>query len=93
MKRISIFEEDSGKDKRFLDALVDEKGDLVLEGYDIGETAEKYRGDKDYEYWIRVEKEDVPAMLLHLLKERFPSSSAFMAWCKERDIPFHFTSY
>ncbi len=33
--------------------------DLIVEGYDIGKTVEKYWGDSDYEYSTTIGKEEV----------------------------------
>jgi hypothetical protein len=36
-----------------------ENGDLVVEGYDIGNTVKEYWGDSDYEYEVRVRKRNL----------------------------------
>ncbi len=63
-----------------LEAYFDENGDLVLAGYDLGESVREMWGDSDYEYWRRVKAEHVPEVLLQLLTERFQDDSEFRRW-------------
>ncbi len=56
-----------GETSVFIDAEIDEKGNLVLSGQDIGKAPEEWFGDSDYEYWLVVaasEKDHVLTMLL-----------------------------
>ncbi len=56
-----------GEASVFIDAAIDEKGNLVLSGQDIGKAPEEWFGDSDYEYWLVVaasEKDRVLTMLL-----------------------------
>lgn len=76
-----------------LEAYVEEGGDLVIEGYDLGKTVKEVWGDTDYEYWRRVKREHVPTVLLQLIKERFSSDVAFHDWLKEKGIPDEFSSW
>ncbi len=46
-----------------IDAYIDaETGDLVIEGYDIGPRVGEAWGDSDYEYWLRIGRDDKPAL-------------------------------
>jgi len=50
----------------FIDAEIDEAGNLVISGQDIGEEPKRLFGDSDYEYWLMVpesEKHRVLPML------------------------------
>src|SRR5438552_3506468 len=76
-----------------LEAYVEEGGDLVIEGYDLGKGVEEVWGDSDYEYWRRVKRGHVPAVLLQLIKERFSSDVAFHKWLSEKGIPDEFSSW
>jgi hypothetical protein len=38
-----------------VESYFDEKGNLVVEGYDIGKSVEEFWGDRDYEYSMSVE--------------------------------------
>jgi hypothetical protein len=92
--KMSIYDDRIGDKAHYeLTAIVKDTGDLVLEGYDIGPTVEKCKGDIDYEYWRTVKAEHVPLVLLHLIKDRFKDESEFRAWLEEKGIPSSFTSY
>ncbi len=77
----------------WLDAKIDDKGKLVLEGYDAGETSKKFWGDEDYEYWLTVDKQYKDSILLLLIKEKFTSDSKFKQWLEEKGIPSEFYSW
>lgn len=81
------------RDKRYLDALIDDEGKLVIEGYDIGESVKEFWGDSDYEYWLRVPQEWKDTVLLLLIKERFGLSSDFKKWLEDKEIPHKFESW
>jgi hypothetical protein len=81
-----------------LEAYLNDDGDLVLEGYDLGKAPEMMWGDSDYEYWWTVKKADVPMVLLQLIKDKFDQqkgyrSSQFAEWLKEKGIPVDFMSW
>ncbi|MBI4165859.1 MAG: hypothetical protein HY508_09015 [Acidobacteria bacterium] len=86
----------------FLNAGINERGDLELEGQDLGASVEAHWGDSDYEYWVVVPKDYKDTVLLWLLKERFDATpqtsplkndSEFMEWLKAKGIPYQFNSY
>jgi hypothetical protein len=99
MKRITIYDKHFGdKEHQILEIYFNEEGDLVFEGYDIGDIVEKYWGDSDYEYFLTIKKEHVPAVLLLLIKEcfdtkRFTNDSEFRTWLEEKGIPSEFWSW
>lgn len=76
-----------------MDAIIRENGDLVLEGCDNGETVREFWGDFDYEYWITIKADYKDTVLLHLIKEKFDSETAFKKWLDEKNIPWDFMSY
>ena len=96
-KRVTIRRDTSGATKVFIDALINDRGDLVLEGQDVGAAPLQIFGDSDYEYWVTVPADQKEEVLLGLMKEVFGqserASSDFMAWLKERGIQFKFSSY
>ncbi len=71
-----------GETSVFIDAEIDEKGNLVLSGQDIGKAPEEWFGDSDYEYWLVVaasEKDRILTMLLGQVAGRqqfIPASDA-----------------
>lgn len=94
MKRIKIYDNRWGENEHnVLEVIIDDEGNLNLEGYDIGDFVKEYWGDDDYEYFILVKKENLSTILLWLIKERFKNSSDFMNWLKEKQIPYEFGSW
>jgi hypothetical protein len=73
-------------------AKIDDEENLVLEGYDIGKYVKEHWGDSDYEYWLRVARDDKDTLLLWLIKERFTTSSQFKQWLDDKGIPNKFDS-
>jgi hypothetical protein len=80
-----------------VDVLVDESGDVVMEGQDVGAAPQTFFGDSDYEYWVTVRAADKDALLLNLLVDRFvheaDETTAFRKWLKAKGIPHEFFSY
>lgn len=93
ISKIKLMEFKTERDSRYLDALIDDEGTLVLEGYDIGDSVEEHWGDSDYEYWLKVSQEWKDTVLLLLIKERFALSSDFKKWLEEKEIPHKFESW
>ena len=56
-----------GETSVFIDAEIDEKGNLVLSGQDIGKAPKDWFGDSDYEYWLVVAASDKDHVLSILL--------------------------
>jgi len=77
---------------------------LVLEGYDIGKTVEKFHGDSDYEYSITVKGNDLEKLyhlnnidpgkkneLLDTISDKINGNyaySLFRQYLKDNDIEF-----
>jgi len=59
--------ESRGETFVFIDAEIDETGNLVLSGQDIGKAPEEWFGDSDYEYWLVVAPPDKDRVLSVLL--------------------------
>ena len=98
MKKIKLYERKHEKDKFYLDLKINENGDLVFEGYDIGEFVKQHWGDSDYEYWLTIKMEHFPTVILHLIKECFDrniftNDSEFKEWLKKKEIPSEFHSW
>lgn len=66
-KEIKLFEE-RGDTNRFINACIDENGDLSVEGQDVGEAPLKIWGDIDYEFKVQVTREDKPLVMKALLE-------------------------
>lgn len=52
-----------------LDAEIPESGDLVLSGQDLGPAAAVMGGDDEYEYWVTVDRTQLPKLAASLLRE------------------------
>lgn len=50
---------------------MDETGDLVMEGEDTGPSVERFLGQDEYEYFVRVFKGHNDRLLPHVVKEVF----------------------
>ncbi len=99
MNHLTLYDRHCGKNEhQVLEIKVDEEGDLVFEGYDIGDSVEEYWGDSDYEYWLTVKADQLPGVLLHLIKECFEkkiftNDSEFREWLTKKGIPSEFQSW
>ena len=51
----------------YIDAEIDEKGNLLLSGQDLGKAPKDWFGDSDYEYWVVVAASDKELVLSILL--------------------------
>ena len=92
-KEIMLKETRTETDISWLKAKIDENGNLVFEGGDIGETPEKYWGRDEYEYWRTVDKEYKDSILLLLIKDKFTSDSEFSEWLEKAGIPSKFQNW
>ncbi len=93
INQINLLDTEIEGGKSYLDAIIKENGELVLEGCDNGEMVREFWGDFDYEYWITIKKDYKDTMLLHLLKEKFDNQESLKEWLKEKNIPWDFMSY
>jgi hypothetical protein len=86
--KISIYDQKSPNgDHNVLDVKIDEGGQLVMEGHDLGPGVEIAFGDSDYEYWLTIPTDYKDTVLLHLIKDKFVSSHDFEKWLKLKSIP------
>ncbi len=93
MKKVTLKDESWENEHHTLEACLKDTGDLVLEGYDLGDSVKKYYGDIDFEYWHTVKAENVSDVLLQLIKEKFKSAKEFLQWLEEKEIPYKSTSF
>jgi len=54
VETVTLFRLHTDQVKVTIEARIDEAGNLVVEGYDIGKTVEEFWGDSDYEYSVTV---------------------------------------
>jgi hypothetical protein len=89
IREITLRESRSEKDVSILVAKIDDDGDLILEGYDVGEAPKQFWGDDDYEYYRVVKKEYKDEILRRLVKERFKFGLHYKLWLRMKGIPNH----
>ena len=83
-------------------------GELHISGQDIGEAAEEFWGDSDYEYWLTLPAKDTRKFFklicadspgkdpLTVLQKKFHGESAFRSistFCKRHGIKAEFFSH
>lgn len=96
---VTLREERSPGDYRFLGATLQENGDLVFEGQDLGQSVRQAFGCAEYEWVWTVKAPDVESLqralgsrgdLLALLKKRFSGANAagLQSFLEEHRIAF-----
>ena len=93
INEITIWDEYKGENHYNLIGEINEDGDLVLDGGDIGPDVKEWWGDIDYEYWYVIKKEWKDSLLLYLLAEKFTLKNTPQGWLENKEIPFEFSSY
>lgn len=94
MKRVTLKDKKWGKNEhQKLEALINDRGDLVLEGYEAGDSVREYHDDFDFEYWHTVNVKDVHTLLLLLIKDRFDNVTDYLNWLEEKGIEYESVSF
>ena len=80
-----------------IDARIEESGDLVISGQDIGDAPEEFFGDLDYEYWLTVPAAEKDRLLLALIETHYAGDLSVVSKLRdlmeEKRIPCRFHSY
>jgi hypothetical protein len=80
-----------------IDARIEEGGDLVISGQDIGDAPEEFFGDLDYEYWLTVPAAEKDRLLLALIETQYAGDASVVSrlrdLMKEKHIPCTFHSH
>lgn len=96
LEPVRLFEE-RGETSRFIDATVDEKGDVLVSAQDVGKDPQEWWGDSDYEFWVTVHAQHKDRLLLALIEKlyggRFHAVDEFRDFVKSRGIPFEWGSW
>ena len=87
IERITLRETRTEDDVSILEAIINEDGNLMLEGYDLGKAPLEFWGDSDYEYARVIKKEYKNRITLLLAKEQFDTKADLRKWLSEKDIP------
>ena len=80
-----------------IDVRVEEDGDLLFSGQDIGEAPEQIFGKDEYEYWLTVPAAEKDRLLLALIEKIHKGNALVVSEMKEfleeRNIPYGFHTY
>ena len=81
----------------YIDVRINENGDLLFSGQDLGEAPEEVFGDSDYEYWLTIPAVEKDRMLLALIEKHYGGDSSVISTLKDlmesKKIPCEFSSY
>ena len=88
MFSVKLIEHDTGKIAVYLSASINEHGDLVLEGQDLGAGVEEYWGDSDYEYWVVVPSAKKFMVFLLLTQYAFKNIGELIKWLDKIEVEY-----
>ena len=90
-KKVLLLEE-RGTTSRFIHARIEDNGNLVVEGQDVGAAPLKWFDDEDYEFIVTVREEDKDQVLLALIQKlfggQFRAVDDFREFLEEKGVPF-----
>jgi len=76
---------------------INENGDLLFSGQDIGDAPEEIFGDLDYEYWLTVPAAAKDKLLLALIEKHYAGDALVISTLRDfmesRQIPCQFFSH
>lgn len=80
-----------------IDVEITQEGDLLFSGQDVGAAPEKFWGDEDYEYWLKISAADKDRILLALIEKLYSGNPSVTSEIKEyldsKGISSAFSSY
>ena len=80
-----------------IDMRIDEDGNLLFSGQDIGSAPEEIFGDIDYEYWLTVPASEKDRLLLALIEKHYAGDAMVISTLREfmesKDISCGFYSH
>ena len=86
-----------GSTSIYIDVCINENGDLLFSGQDIGSAPEEIFGDLDYEYWLTVPAIEKDKLLLALIEKHYGGDASVVSTLREfmesKEIPCSFYSY
>ena len=87
----------SGSTSIHIDARIEESGNLVISGQDIGDAPEEFFGDLDYECWLTVPAAEKDRLLLALIEAHYAGDASVVSklrdLMKEKRIACNFHSH
>ena len=87
MKRVTLFEQE-GETSIYIDAELNDSGDITINGQDVGKAPREFWGDSDYEYSVFVSGKYIDAVryaLLDKLKDEYPEEYAELLKLKSQE--------
>ncbi len=89
--------EERGETSVFIDAYIDDDGNFVISGQDIGKVPKEFWGDSDYEYWLSVSPKEKDKLLLTLLESLYKGDfrviSKIRSLLDEKEIEYEFNTW
>jgi hypothetical protein len=86
-----------GSTSIYIDVRINENGDLLFSGQDIGSAPEEIFGDSDYEYWLTVPASEKDRLLLALIEKHYAGDALVVSTLRKlmesKQIPCSFHSY
>ena len=86
-----------GSTSIYIDMSIDENGNLLFSGQDIGSAPDEIFGDSDYEYWLTVPASEKDRLLLALLEKHYAGDAMVVSTLREfmesKEIPYNFHSH
>ena len=80
-----------------IDVRIDDNGDLVIFGQDIGDAPDEIYGDLDFEYWLSIPAAEKDRVLLLLIEKLYRGNAAvvseFRNFLASKDISHAFHSF
>ena len=80
-----------------IDMRLNENGDLLFSGQDIGDAPEEIFGSSDYEYWLTVPAAEKDRLLLALLEKHYAGDALVVSTLRElmesKNISCSFNSF
>ena len=86
-----------GSTSIYINVRINENGDLLFSGQDIGNAPEEIFGDIDYEYWLTVPASEKDRLLLALIEKHYAGDAMVISTLREfmesKDISCGFYSH
>jgi hypothetical protein len=76
--------------------VLEDNGEIRMDGGDIGPAVAKWWGGDDYEYIVTVPPAAAPRLAYELLREKFSGPDAvdaFRTWCQEHGVEHKFLTW